>query len=124
MKDQVHGRDPRVPVLVDSSYYKILAKCRTAGVRGPLTYDCWRTFPQPDRLVHLGVSPSSAWRRRGDGAGLTSREYEGDMPGSSAIRRICARCCWRRAHDRPVTELPESPSVEPAVEVVREVLTS
>ncbi|MER6090768.1 hypothetical protein [Streptomyces bluensis] len=127
MRDQVHGRDPRVPVLVDSYYYKILAKCRMARAGDTLMYDWWRTFPQPDRVVYLDVSPSSAWRRRGDGADLNSLEYEGDegdIAGFERYQKDLRKLLLEEVHDLPVTELPEQPSVERAVEVVREVLTS
>lgn len=127
MRDQVRGRDPRVPVLVDSYYYKILAKCRMAGVQDTLMYDWWRTFPQPDRVVYLDVSPSAAWRRRGDGADLNSLEYDGDdgdLAGFERYQKGLRKLLLEEVRDLPVTELPEQPSVERAVEVVREVLTS
>ncbi|MCQ0025172.1 hypothetical protein M4914_20990 [Streptomyces somaliensis DSM 40738] len=127
LRDQVHGRDPRVPVLVDSYYYKILAKCRMAGVRNTLMYDWWRTFPQPDRVVYLDVSPSAAWRRRGGGADLNSLEYhgdDGDLAGFERYQRDLRRLLLEEVRDLPVTELPEQPSVERAAEVVREVLAS
>ncbi|GAA3311269.1 hypothetical protein GCM10020295_80510 [Streptomyces cinereospinus] len=127
MRDQVHERDPRVPVLADSYYYKILAKCRMAGVRDTLMYDWWRSFPQPDRVVYLDVSPSSAWWRRGGGAGLNPLEYAGetgDMAGFERYQKELRQLLLEEVCDLPVTELPEQPSVERAVEVVREVLTS
>ncbi|WP_406690579.1 hypothetical protein REH65_32570 [Saccharopolyspora sp. ID03-671] len=127
MRDQVRGRNPRVPVLVDSYYYKILAKCRIAGVRDTAMYDWWRTFPQPDRVIYLDVSPSSAWRRRSDGANLNPLEHEGgkgDMAGFERYQKELRELLLEEVGDLPVTELPEQPSVERTAELVREVLTS
>src|SRR2546428_9231933 len=41
LKDQVERHDPQVPLLVDSYYYKILAKCRLAGVQDNPMYTWW-----------------------------------------------------------------------------------
>ncbi len=68
------------PVLVDSYYYKILAKCRLAGVRENPMFGWWRTFPLPARVIWLDVSPATAWRRSGEGAGTNPLEYYGDRP--------------------------------------------
>jgi thymidylate kinase len=127
LRDQVHGRDPQVPVLVDSYYYKILAKCRMAGIQDTPMYDWWRTFPRPDRVVYLDVPPSAAWRRRGGGAGLNSLEYDGDdgdLAGFERYQTDLRKLMLEEVRDLPVTELPQQPSVERAAEAVREVLTS
>ncbi|HEX9338714.1 MAG TPA: hypothetical protein VF892_22645, partial [Pseudonocardiaceae bacterium] len=75
----VHLRDEVVraaePVVVDSYYYKILAKCRLAGVGDNPMFDWWRSFPQPARVIYLTVSAASAWRRCGRGTKLNPLEF-------------------------------------------------
>jgi thymidylate kinase len=76
LRDQVVANSGG-PVVVDSYYYKILAKCLLIGVEPPMV-DWWRTFPQPRRVVYLDVSPRTAWRRSG---GRVNRlEHYGDRP--------------------------------------------
>ncbi|WP_406184862.1 hypothetical protein [Streptomyces sp. NBC_01006] len=126
LRDQVRETDPRVPVLVDSYYYKILAKCRMAGVRDSRMYSWWRSFPQPSGVVFLDVSPESAWRRRGDGARLNALEYDG-QDGSWAefesYQRNLRKLLLEEVRELPVTMLPEQPDADRAAEAVREVLS-
>jgi thymidylate kinase len=76
LRDQVVANSGG-PVLVDSYYYKILAKCQLIGAELPM-FDWWRTFPQPQRVLYLDVSPRTAWRRAG---GHVNRlEHYGDQP--------------------------------------------
>ena len=58
-----HVRDGR-PVVVDSYCYKILARCRLAGVGDNPMFDWWRTFPQPTRVRYLDIPPEKAWATR------------------------------------------------------------
>lgn len=125
LRDQVRETDPRVPVLVDSYYYKILAKCRMAGVRDSRMYSWWRSFPQPSGVVFLDVPPASAWRRRGDGARLNALEHDG-QDGSWAefesYQRNLRKLLLEEVRELPVTMLPEQPDADRAAEAVREVL--
>ncbi|MFB7053347.1 nucleoside/nucleotide kinase family protein [Streptomyces vinaceus] len=127
LRDQVREADPSVPVLVDSYYYKILAKCRMAGVQDRAMYTWWRSFPRPSGVVFLDVSPESAWRRRGDGARLNSLEYDGE-DGSWAeferYQRNLRKLLLEEVREVPVTMLAEQPDAGRAAEAVREVLTS
>ncbi|MFH0180588.1 hypothetical protein ACIA6D_44620 [Streptomyces cacaoi] len=125
VRDQVRDGDPRVPVLVDSYYYKILAKCRLAGVRDSRLYSWWRSFPQPARVVFLDVSPESAWHRRGDGTQLNALEYDGDdgdWPGFERYQKDLRKLLLEETRDLPVTMLREHPDADRAAEAVREVL--
>lgn len=76
----VHLRDrvassgsPRI--IVDSYYYKILAKCLLAGLDEHPVLEWWRTFPQPQRAVFLEVAPETAWQRADHGASLNPSEH-------------------------------------------------
>lgn len=127
LRDQVREADPRVPVLVDSYYYKILAKCRMAGVRNRAMYGWWRSFPQPSGVVFLDVSPESAWRRRGDGARLNSLEYDGEdgsWPEFERYQRDLRKLMLEEVRELPVTVLAQRPDADRAARAVREVLTS
>ncbi|MFE2143763.1 hypothetical protein ACFXA3_18845 [Streptomyces sp. NPDC059456] len=127
LRDQVRETDPRVPVLVDSYYYKILAKCRMAGVADSRMYSWWRSFPQPAGVVFLDVSAGSAWRRRGDGARLNALEYDGDdgaWPEFESYQRNLRKMLLEEVREVPVTMLGEQPDAARAAAAVREVLTA
>ncbi|MFF3916363.1 hypothetical protein ACFYZB_23300 [Streptomyces sp. NPDC001852] len=76
-RDLVLRAAPGEPVLVDSYYYKILAKCRLSGVPDNPMFDWWRSFPQPRRVLFLDVTPENAWQRSGRGAAVNPLEHYG-----------------------------------------------
>ncbi|MBB4908417.1 hypothetical protein [Actinophytocola algeriensis] len=113
------------PVVVDSYYYKILAKCRLAGVRENPMFAWWRTFPRPARVIWLDVAPGTAWRRCGDGAGTNPLEYYGDRPGWPGFEEYQTdlRKVMLDETDRlPVTVVAEQDSVARTAAMVGEVL--
>ncbi|MET9496320.1 hypothetical protein [Streptomyces sp. NPDC006552] len=127
LKDQVERYDPRVPLLVDSYYYKILAKCRLAGVQDNPMYTWWRSFPQPRAVVYLDVSPETAWRRSGNGARLNPLEYFGARPewlGFESYQKGLRKLMWEEIQDMPVTVIDERPDTARTADAVVEVLTA
>ncbi|HEU5475253.1 MAG TPA: hypothetical protein VFV67_31810 [Actinophytocola sp.] len=78
LRDQVMDCGSHQPVVVDSYYYKILAKCRLVGATAHPVFDWWRGFPQPRRVLFLDVGPAAAWRRCGRGARANPLEHHGD----------------------------------------------
>lgn len=125
VRDQVRHVDPEVPVLVDSYYYKILAKCRLAGVQDSRMYAWWRSFPRPSQVIFLDVSPEAAWHRRGDGAEVNALEHDGDdadWPGFERYQRNLRKLLLEEVRDLPVTMVREHPDADRAAEAVREVL--
>ncbi len=79
------------PVVVDSYYYKLLAKCRLLGLEHRPTFDVWRALPGPRGVVYLDVPPPEAWRRSGDGARLNLFEHHGDRPTEAGFLRLQAQ---------------------------------
>jgi thymidylate kinase len=78
LRDQVLDCGSHQPVVVDSYYYKILAKCRLVGATANPVFDWWRGFPQPRRVLFLDVGPDVAWRRSGEGARVNGLEHHGE----------------------------------------------
>ncbi|WP_153182664.1 hypothetical protein [Streptomyces sp. E2N166] len=88
MRDRVTGAPPGRPVIVDSYYLKIMAKCTLLGYANPSLFSWWRSFPQPARVVYLDVPSAVAWERSGRGAALNPMEHYGDTPTEEAFTRF------------------------------------
>ncbi|MFE0027910.1 hypothetical protein [Amycolatopsis sp. NPDC059021] len=90
LRDEILRADRGSPVLVDSYYYKILAKCVLTGLVNEDIFAWWRTFPRPRRIILLEVDPETAWARSGRGARANGFEYYGDFPTWNGFRRFQA----------------------------------
>lgn len=88
LRDQALGTGPDQPVVVDSYYYKVLAKCRLTGLVNERMFAWWRSFPEPSQVIYLDVEPETAWRRSGNGARLNAFEYYGAVPTWEGFRRF------------------------------------
>lgn len=127
VRDRIAAADPDLPVLVDSYYYKILAKCRLTGGEQPL-FAWWRALPRPRQVVYLDVGPETAWRRAGEGARLNPMEYYGVPGGPVAYEDFAAfqtdlrAAMFEELGDVPVSVVHEQPDVAETVRVVRKVL--
>ena len=125
LRDRIRTADPRRLILVDSYYYKILAKCRLAGLDESQSYAWWRTFPQPQSVVYLEVTAGKAWRRCGRGAEVNSMEYYGDRPLQEGFTTYQADLDYvmscEVAH-LPVSVVHEQDSVADTVSAVRKAL--
>ncbi len=125
----VHLRDrmlaaPRgAQVLVDSYYYKILAKCQLiCGADNPM-FAWWRLFPQPARVLYLEVSPETAWRRAGSRVNrLEHYGEQADWPGFEAFQRDLNKLLLDEVRELPVTVIPERDGVRRMVGAIRKVL--
>jgi len=127
----VHLRDELVrgrrtgPALVDSYYYKILAKCRLAGSAENPMFGWWRSFPQPTRVFYVEVSPATAWRRCAAGAKLNRLEHYGerpDWPGFEAFQTDLDKQLLDEVRHLPVTVIPEHDGVDRMVNAIRKEL--
>lgn len=113
------------PVLVDSYYYKILAKCRLAGVRENPMFGWWRSFPQPARVIYLDVAPETTWQRCGAGTGANPLEYYGDgpdWPRFEAYQTDLHKVMLDETAHLPVTVIEEQDDLTRTVAQVREAL--
>ncbi|KUO13132.1 hypothetical protein [Streptomyces sp. DSM 15324] len=126
LRDQLVNGDPLTPAVVDSYYYKFLAKCRLAGVPDDPLLTWWRSFPPPGRIIYLDVSPENAWRRSRDGADLNVLEYYGPQPqpcGFKRYQRDLDRLVREEIRDLPVTVLAEQTDAARTAATVRELIT-
>ncbi|MGP3966755.1 hypothetical protein [Streptomyces sp. 6N223] len=127
LRDQLERQEPGVPVLMDSYYYKILAKCRLAGLDEHPLYAWWRSFPQPREVIYLDVSPETAWRRSGRGARLNPLEYFGPRPawlGFESYQTNLGKLMLEETGRLPVTVVEERPGTAATAAAVREVLAA
>lgn len=88
LRDELARAADQDRVIVDSYYYKLLAKCTLLGVRHEPTFDYWRSFPQPRGVIYLDVPPEVAWARSGNGSRLHPFEYFGSRPALSGFARL------------------------------------
>lgn len=127
LKDRIEAQDPGTPVLVDSYYYKILAKCRIFGARHNPMYTWWRSFPQPAGVVFLDVAPETAWRRSRAGELLNPLEYLGETPewfSFESYQKSLRKLLLEEVRHVPVTVIDEQPSAARAAEAVMEVISA
>src|SRR3954451_3661581 len=125
----IHLRDQVVnaggPALVDSYYYKILAKCRLLGTGDSPLFAWWRRLPQPARVLYLDVPPETAWQRSGEGAGLNRLEHYGDRPdraGFTAYQADLRKLMLEEIRHLPVSVVDARGTAERTVRAIREVL--
>jgi thymidylate kinase len=106
LRDELCRTDQGDRVIVDSYYYKLLAKCRLLGVRHKPIFDYWRSFPRPQGVVYLDVAPEVAWARSGHGAQLNMFEHYGVTADRAGFTRLQSQL--REAILREVSDVPVS----------------
>ncbi|WP_320777048.1 hypothetical protein [Streptomyces sp. CRN 30] len=125
LRDSIERSPAGAPVLVDSYYYKILAKCRLAGADSHPMFDWWRTFPQPRQVLFLEVSPETAWKRCGEGAAANALEFYGQEPDRPAFEKFQSdlrQAMWEEVQHLPVTVVEEQDHVSRTVRILGEVM--
>lgn len=88
VRDQIAATKGDKPVIVDSYYYKILAKCLLTGAGNEEVFNLWRSFPQPSRVFYLDIDSDAAWERCDRGDRLNNFEYYGPRPTRSGFNRF------------------------------------
>lgn len=90
LHDQVSAamRRPASVVLVDSYYYKLLAKCMLKDLVDHELFALWRALPRPDRVILLHAEPEVLWQRSGRGEHLNPFEHYGTRPDRDAFLRF------------------------------------
>jgi thymidylate kinase len=125
LRDSIRRSTSRRPILVDSYYYKFLAKCRLSGVADNPMFAWWRSFPQPRRVVYLDVATQTAWRRSGQGGEANRLEHYGDRPDRASFEAFQAdlrKLLLEEVSHLPVTVIEERNGVARTAQAVREVL--
>ncbi|MFJ2773982.1 hypothetical protein [Streptomyces sp. NPDC087300] len=86
--DRLHRAPDGRTLLLDSYYYKILAKCRLFGLDEEPWRSYWSALPQPAGVVFLDTDPDVTWRRSGSGERLNRLEYHGSSPTRDGFVRF------------------------------------
>jgi len=108
LRDEMLKRRTRERVVVDSYWYKVLAKCRLYGIDAPRITNAWREFPAPDRVVVLRAPDDVLWERAGRGRHLNPFEYYGEAPtrdGYLAFQRDLVREMLDDAREVPAVAI-------------------
>jgi thymidylate kinase len=125
LRDQLASQDHR-PFLVDSYYYKTLAKCRLmTGQEHPM-FGWWRSFPQPRRVFYLDVPPESAWRRSRHGNAVNRFEHYGERPCLASFRSFQAdlrKLMLEEVSDVPVSLVNGDGTVARTTRELKEMMT-
>ncbi|MFI1359883.1 dTMP kinase [Streptomyces sp. NPDC020898] len=88
LRDQLARSTGPEPVIVDSYFYKLLAKCRLLGLEHDPTFDLWRLFPRPRGVLYLDVPPEVTWARSGQGALLNAFEQRPGTAGRAGFLQL------------------------------------
>ncbi|MGW3158326.1 dTMP kinase [Streptomyces sp. NPDC001089] len=91
-------------VVVDSYYYKLLSKCALLGLEDSEMFAAWRSFPQPEGVIYLDVSPETAWQRSERGVRINPFEHFGARPTRDGFLRLQGEL--RGALLKEASELP------------------
>ncbi|MFC4146076.1 hypothetical protein ACFO0M_07400 [Micromonospora mangrovi] len=94
------------PLVVDSSYYKVLAACTLLGVTDDGVFDRWRAMRPPCGVVYLDVPPEVTWERTGPLREVSAFEHYGPTltrEGFVAFQRDLRALMLEQLADLPVT---------------------
>jgi thymidylate kinase len=126
LRDQLAARGSR-PALVDSYYYKTLAKCRLMIKDENPMFTWWRSFPQPRRVLYLDVAPEFAWQRSRSGVRVNRLEHYGLRPCRDSFATYQAdlrRVMLEEVRHLPVHLIDGEAAVTRTARAVKEALSS
>jgi thymidylate kinase len=123
LRDEIARSDGSGPVIVDSYYYKLLAKCTLLGLSHQPTFDVWRSFPKPAGVFWLDVPPTLAWQRSGHGVHVNAFEHYGPVLDRAAFIRLQgdlrAAVLAELGDEIPVTDIDGCGTPEALVSAIR-----
>ncbi|WP_228022775.1 hypothetical protein [Streptomyces acidicola] len=125
LRDSIMRSPAGAPVLVDSYYYKMLAKCRLTGLDEHPLFDWWRSFPRPQQVIFLEVSAETAWRRCGEGRDLNPLEHygqHGDRASFESFQADLNEALREEVRSLPVSFIGEQDQVSTVAQQIQEVL--
>jgi thymidylate kinase len=117
----------RGPVLVDSYYYKVLAKCSCTAWSSADVLAAWRNYPQPDEVIYLSVDPEIALARARTHGGPNPFEAMGskasdDRDGFLEFQRRLARSMLEEIRGIPTNVVDANRSPAEVAHDVRQLL--
>jgi hypothetical protein len=115
LRDEALRREKYGPTLVDSYYFKLLAKGIVTGIADRETAALWRSFPAPRGVVFLDVNPEVAWDRAGGAANLNPFEHYGPEPtrdGFVTFQRDLRTALLREVRDLEVVMVDANASLD------------
>jgi thymidylate kinase len=127
LRDRVVESAGDKPIVVDSYYYKIIAKCFLSGFRGSYIFDLWRSFPQPSSVIYLDIDMDVAWRRSAEGRNLNTMEYYGEAPSRDGFVRYQRDLCELMMAEVPGADIHKvvpSDSVAETSEQIEQIIFS
>ena len=88
LRDRILASARDKPIIVDSYYYKLWAKCVLLGFVNDSIFQLWRSLPRPTYVIYLDVDPELAWRRSDVGRNLNRLEYYGQEPSRHGFEKF------------------------------------
>jgi len=127
LRDACADARKRGPVLADSYFYKLLAKCVLRGLGEHPVVKSWRAFERPDHVVLLELPRDELARRAGDLSSLNAFEHHGSAATAEtflSFQEDLKRQLAREMEGIPATRIDAAVSPEAPRARVREVLTA
>jgi len=127
LRDQVLSHSGHGPVVVDSYYYKVLAKCRLSGLVNEVLFGWWHSFPVPRRVIFLDIDRGTAWRRATQSGRINRFEHYGDRPTRESFDRFqgdLRRQMFAEVGSVPMAVLESGVGMEEAARRVEDIVRS
>jgi hypothetical protein len=112
-------------VIADSSFYKMLSKCALKGLGEDPIVRSWRSFPRPDRVIFLRMSPEQLDERVPELHRLNVLEHYGATPtreGFLAFQRDLQEKMLEEVRGLPIDILDGGAPREVLIECVLQIL--
>ncbi len=122
LRDLITRTEGDAQLVVDSYYYKILAKCQLCGWGNEYFFSAWRGFPKPAHVFMLDTSPETAWERARQLNGIHALEsYSADPSDAQSFYRFqedMYHCMKREVGDTPSTVISGTHDVDATAAII------